>query len=132
MAKRVQIKIHLTRRPGELGYKTELIRKTYHLPVRDILAFAKERKVKITPEFIYNMRSTDRKKVAAGSSPQLAPPPLRLAPVKGAPKTTVRFNAFDSPTPERDFLQLVARIGTIRASEMVSNALELIQKEFGI
>lgn len=131
--KKIEVKIHLTRRPGDMGFKTELVRKTYHLPVKVIIAFARTRGVKITPEFIYNMRSTDKKKAASGSAPQLLPPtPLRLTTWKDAPKTTIKFSAFDSPTPERDFLQLVLRLGTIRANEMLSNAPTLIRKEFGI
>ena len=136
--KRVQIDIQMTRRPGELGYKTEFIRKTYHLPVKDILVFARARHLKVSPAEVYTARSNDRKKAAAGRAPQLAPPPatttpaLKLIPAKKAPKTVVKFNVFDSPQPERDFLRLVIRLGIVRAKEMTDNARELIRQEFGI
>jgi len=131
--RKVQIDIQMTRRPGESGYKTEFIRKTYHLPVKDILIFARARHIKVTPAEIYTTRSNDRKKAAEGRSPQLLPPSaLKLLPAKGAPKTVVRFDAFESPQPERDFLKLVLRLGIVRSKEITDNARELIRKEFGI
>ena len=133
LKRRVQIDIQMTRRPGESGYKTEFIRKTYHLPVKDILIFARARHIKVSPAEIYTTRSNDRKKAAEGRSPLLLPPPaLKLLPTKGAPKTVVKFNVFDSPQPERDFLRLVIRLGIVRAKEMTDNARELIRQEFGI
>ena len=132
--KRVLVRVHLIRKPGELGYKTEFIRKTYHLPVSSILACAETMRLKISPAEIYTMRSLDKRKAAAAKVVPLlsAPQPLKLSPAKGAPKAIVRFGAFNSPDPERDFLRLVLRLGTIRAKEMADNALELLQQEFGI
>ena len=132
-AKRI-IRVHLTRKPGEIGYKSELIRKTYHLPVKDILAFAKEKKVRITPAYIYVMRSEDRKRVVAGTAPQLNPPPpfLRLTNRKDAPKTVIDFSTFSTEELESSFLHLLIQIGTTRALELTNTAQDRVFKALGI
>lgn len=122
MAMGVGIKVQLTRKPGELDYKCELIRKTHHIPVKDIIAFAEAQEVTLTREYIYTQRCSDKKR--AKVAPKLLPAPaLRLTPANGAPKTVVKFTAFENQR-EKDFLRLFIEVGLTRSMKLIETTFK--------
>ncbi len=94
------------------------------LPVAAVVEKAKKDGIKITPQYVYNIRAAagkgkKAKKAKAAKLPRAAEP--------AAPKTST-FSALQG-SGESTFMELVLNIGVIRARELLNSASQLIHNQ---
>lgn len=130
----------MVRKPGEMGYVTELLNKTLSLPAADVLAYAKAKGVAISTSKIYNFRWLAKKAKSHEAPKQLpaAPKSTALAKVKRGKikrrrsKKPAQISLSKPMGIEQQMLNIVIKVGTIRARELIDQTESTICAKLGI
>jgi hypothetical protein len=103
-------------KPGKprFGAKSEFVRSLDRsLSAADVVALAEKKGLRLTPAFVYNIRSAEAKRTPA---PRSASKPSRRPAINGAP----------SAAPEALLRAAIAQIGLVRARQI----LEEVEQTF--
>jgi hypothetical protein len=148
------INVQTVRKPGELGFVDELLSKTMNIPASDVLAYAKAKGVSISKSKVYNFRWLTRKKGKTPEAPKQLSAPKSTAIVKAKSSALAKVKrrgkvkrrspkrrssnhvtqvSLSKPiSVEKQMLDIIIKVGTIRSRELIDQTERTILKKFGL